>query len=91
VIMEFEVPKRHILRPTLFTDTVQRVSQWERQKMCSSRKRQEAHGREMLLYLILNDFFFGRREDEDKKIQEKTREGSILFFFCLKNIQNCPF
>ena len=39
VTMEFEVPKRHILRPTLSTDMVQRVLQWERQKRFSSRKR----------------------------------------------------
>ena len=38
--MVFEGPQRHILRPTLSMDTVQQVMQWERQKMCSSRKRQ---------------------------------------------------
>ena len=32
VTMEFEVPQRHILRPLLFNDMVQRVLQWERQK-----------------------------------------------------------
>ena len=39
VTMEFEVPKRHILRPTLFIDMVQWVLRWERQNRCSSRKR----------------------------------------------------
>ena len=29
VTMEFEVPKRHILRPTLFTQMVQWVLWWE--------------------------------------------------------------
>jgi hypothetical protein len=32
VIVEFEVPKRYILRFILFTDMVQRVLQWERKK-----------------------------------------------------------
>ena len=31
VIMEFKVPKRHILRPTLSINMVQRVLRWERQ------------------------------------------------------------
>ena len=34
VIMKFEVPNRHVSRPTLSTDMVQRVSQ----KRCSNRK-----------------------------------------------------
>ena len=40
VTMEFEVPKRHILRPTLSIDMVKRVLRRERQKRCSSRIRQ---------------------------------------------------
>jgi hypothetical protein len=40
VTMEFEVPRRHNLRLTLSTDMVQRVWRWERQKGCTSRKRQ---------------------------------------------------
>ena len=36
--MEFEVPKRHILRPKLSIDMVQQVLQWEMQKSSSSRK-----------------------------------------------------
>jgi hypothetical protein len=40
VIMEFEIPKRHILRPTLSTNMVQRVLWWERQKRYYGRKRQ---------------------------------------------------
>ena len=49
VTMKFEVPKRHNLRPTLSTDMVQQVLWWERQKRCSSRKRQATPCREMLL------------------------------------------
>ena len=37
---EFEVPKRHILGPTLSTDMVKRVLRWERQSRCYGRKRQ---------------------------------------------------
>jgi hypothetical protein len=40
VTMEFEVPKRHSLRPTLSFDMVRHVLQWERQKRCSGRKTQ---------------------------------------------------
>ena len=39
VTMEFEVPKRHILGPTLSTDMVQRALWWERKNRCSSIKR----------------------------------------------------
>jgi hypothetical protein len=39
VTTEFEVPKRHILRPTLSIDMVQRVLWWERQKRDSGRKK----------------------------------------------------
>jgi hypothetical protein len=39
VTMEFEVPKRHILRPRLSTNMVQWIFPWERQKRRSHRKR----------------------------------------------------
>ena len=56
--MKIEVPKRHILRPTLFTDMVQRVLRWERQKRCSSRKKQ-GFMVENIARMIFNDFFGG--------------------------------
>ena len=37
--MEFEVPKRHSLRPTLSVNMVQHVLQWERQNRCSNIKK----------------------------------------------------
>ena len=40
VAMEFKVPKRHILRPTLSTNMVQHILWWERQDRCYGRKRQ---------------------------------------------------
>ena len=52
VTMEFKVPKRHVLRPTLSTDMVQQVLRWERQKRCSNKKREKkvgVHGRKMML------------------------------------------
>ena len=38
VTVETKVPKRYILRPALFTDMVQHVLRWERQKRCSNLK-----------------------------------------------------
>jgi hypothetical protein len=49
--MEFEVPKRHILRPTLSGNMVQQVLRWEMQKRCSSRKSKlRAHGRDKIFF-----------------------------------------
>ena len=38
VTMEFQVPNRHIFRPTLSTDMVQQILWWERQKRCMIEK-----------------------------------------------------
>jgi hypothetical protein len=38
-VMELEVPKRHMLRPTLSTDMVQWVFWWERQKRYSGKNK----------------------------------------------------
>jgi hypothetical protein len=40
VTMEFEIPKRHSLRPTLFSYVVWWILRWERQKRHSSREKQ---------------------------------------------------
>ena len=40
VMMEVEVPKRHVLRPNKSTDMVQQVLRIERQERWSSRKNQ---------------------------------------------------
>jgi hypothetical protein len=50
--MEFKVPKRH--RPTLFTDMVQQILRWEKQKRCSGRKRQRPMQRD----IVMNGGFF---------------------------------
>ena len=39
--MQFEVSKRHLLRPTLSIDMVQQVLRWERQKRCYYRKKRK--------------------------------------------------
>ena len=48
--MEFEVLKKHIMGPMLFSDMVQWVSRWERQKRLFGRKKKSRpHDIEMLL------------------------------------------
>jgi hypothetical protein len=74
--MKFEVPQRHILRPTLFTDMIQWVLRWERQKRCSDRERQGPMAEKYCYNKSLMEFF-----GEDKKRQEKTREWSNSIFF----------
>ena len=90
VTMKFEVPKRHIAGLTLFTDMVQRILRWEKQKRCSSRKRKEKGKALMIEMCCYNDFlmifFFGgggkrrwRQENGQTWIFLKTtRFGHIL-------------
>ena len=84
--MEFELPKRHISRPTLSSNMVQRVLLRERQKRCSSRKRQGPMAEKCCYNKILMNFFW-RREDEDKRRQVN---GQTCFFFFF-SFQNYPF
>jgi hypothetical protein len=76
VTMESKVLNRHILRPTLSTDMIQRVLRWEKQKRCSRRKRQGPMVRKSCYNKILLNFFRGR-EDEDKR---KQRMVKLEFF-----------
>ena len=82
VIMGFEVPKRHILRRTLFINTVQHVLWWERQKRWVGKIRQRPMAEKWCYNGYLMIFF-------EKWREMKTREWStlILFYF---NFQNCP-
>ena len=81
VTMEFEVPKRHVLRPTLSTDMIQRVLRWERQKSCFGRKNRGPW--HIIVAIIKNDgIFLGGRGDEDKRMVK-------LYFLFL--FQNCLF
>ena len=75
--MEFKVPKRHILRPKLSTDMVQRVLWRERQKRCPNRNRQGPMGERCCYNKIIRILF--REENEDKR-----RQGNyifLIFFF----------
>ena len=77
--MEFEVPKRHILRPTLSTSMVQRLLQWERQKRCSGRKKQGPMAEQYRNNKAsMNLFIFVGREDEDKRRQRNCQ--TWIFF-----------
>ena len=77
VIVEFEVSKRHVLRPMLSIDMVQWVLQWEKQKRCSSRKRQGPMTKRCCYNRFFNEvFLWGKR----RWGQEKTREWLDLIF-----------
>ena len=58
--MEFEVPKRHILRPILATDTDQWGLRWERQKSALLEKKKDPWQRSVII-INFNDFFGKRR------------------------------
>ena len=80
--MEFKVPKRHISRPRLFIDMVQWILRWERQKRCSSRKRQGPIAEECCYNKILMIFYFflgGVRVDEDKKEDKRIVKLEFIF------------
>ena len=77
VTMEFEVPKRHILRPTLSIDMVQRVLRLERQKRCSSTKRQGPMAEERCYYDSLTKCLLG---EEQTKTRENMRMVKLEFF-----------
>jgi hypothetical protein len=76
--MVFKVPKRHILRPTLSSDMVQRVLQWERQKNVLWKKKARAHDKEILLYIV---FMKKKTLGKRRRKEEKTKEWSNLNFF----------
>ena len=61
VTMEFEVPKRRILRPTLSTHMAQHVLRWETQKRCSSRKKNKNKGpwHRNIIISNFNDYLSG--------------------------------
>ena len=79
--LEFEVPKRHIVRPT--TNMGQWVLRWERQKRCSSRKTHGPMTKKCCYNQFLSIFFWGVGKRRWR--QEKTRENKRMikhdFFF----------
>ena len=78
--MEFEAPKRHVLRPTLSINKVQRVLRWDRQNSCSGRKKNKGPWQRNTIIVIFYFFIFllgGGRKDEDKR-REKNGRTSIF-------------
>ena len=67
--MEFDVPKRHILRPTLYTEMVPQVLRWEWQKRCYGRKRLGPMTEKCYYNNLLEIVLWGK-EDKDKTKQE---------------------
>ena len=76
LIMKFEILKRHILRPTLFIDMVQHVSQWERQKRCFVEKKQGPMAKKIMLLWFLMFFYWG----ENMKANSTRKKWSNIIF-----------
>ena len=79
VTMEFKILKKHISRPTLSADMVQKVLWWERQKRCSNRKRQGPMAEKWCYKFFIMKCIWGR-EGEDKRRQENIWSNLIFFF-----------
>ena len=84
VTMEFEVPKRHILWPTLSTSMVQRVLWWERQNRSCDRKRQGPMAEKCCYDKFLITFFWEVKRSEDKRRQENHDQTWIFFGHIIK-------
>ena len=56
--MEFEVPRSHILRPTLYADMVQRVLRWERQTNALVEKDKDPWQRNVVIIIVQYIFLF---------------------------------
>ena len=78
--MEFEVPKKHIIRPTLSTNMVQRVLLWDRQKRCYiGRKRQGPMAEKYCSYnKNLMNFFEEEKMKERDDQKKMNRLGDFL-------------
>ena len=77
VIMEFEVPKRHILRSTLSTVMVQRVLRWEGERGALVEKSKGPWHSNIVTLIFWWNFFWGKRRWR----QENTKECSNLNLF----------
>lgn len=80
--MEFKVPKTYILRPTLSTNIVQCVLQWERQKKCSRTKRQVPMAKKWYYSSFLKNFL------KESKIKARENKRTVELDF---SRQDCPF
>ena len=79
VTMEFDVSERHVARRASSTDMVQWVLRWERQKRCSSRKRQEPMTGKCCYDRICDEFFYGG--EKEIKTRGDQRMAKLLNFF----------
>jgi hypothetical protein len=79
VIMQFEAPKRHILRHALFTYMVQRGLWWERQKRWYGRKRQGTMAKKYCCNKILMVFFLGEWRWKHEKTKRMVKLNLFLF------------
>ena len=77
VTMEFEVPKRHILRPTFTTDMVQQVLQWESKRGALVQKGEFPWHVNDLIIFFLNKRSMGKRG-------RRQENGQTWFFFISK-------
>jgi hypothetical protein len=84
VIMEFEVPNRHIWRPTFSTDMVQRVWRWERQKRCCSINWHGPMAKKCCYNKILTVSFGGPGGEGGKDEDKRRQENDQTWFFCPK-------
>ena len=65
--MEFEVPKRHISRPTLSTNMVQPDLRWRGKRGAMVKKRQGHIAENYCYNIFLWMFFLGKRREDPKK------------------------
>ena len=92
VTMEFEVPKRHILRPTLSTDMIQWVLRWERQKGVVVENRHMLVGKKCCYYIFLMKSLFGRRKWRQENGQTWIFPWNCPFWtYIKKNISTFTF
>jgi hypothetical protein len=84
VTMKFEVLKRHVLRPALSTDMIQRDLRWERHKMCSSKKKKKKKKSKGLwqrngVIIFYNILLFSHGKEKMKR-REENGQNYIVFF-----------
>ena len=83
--MEFEVPKSHILRPTLYADMVQRVLQWERQTNALVEKDKDPWQRNVVIIIVQYIFLFKKGGEEKMKTRKDKRMVKLYFILFFQN------
>ena len=85
MIMKLEVPKRHVLKPTLSIVMVQWVLQWGEAKEVLSLQMSKDQGRRMpfyFLFLLTKGFhsYKERREEEGEMVKHEKKIPKIALF-----------